>query len=475
MFCSLPSGSLVHERDLRYILKLNHCELRQMQLQSSFAPTASFFSALISLCVALGTTIPGKKCTDTRYKQTQSKPIFTPQIIILPEAFILVVCLHYRHSYLSTFTGHTLLEIEIKASPTVSDQQASILFSAFHQNQKRICTMNATNGNNNQTYPVSVYGTSAGENANNNTYDDDMEGDVRCGARCWSEWGRSFGWFSLQDAPNKTLDIAASFGPTSLGARFYKVVYMVWMISTLIGKWYRQRDTPWFFLAYLTHWALILATLWSMLSLFNSFWLLPQPASPNESVSIRTKISWLLYPMAANMSAIVTVLFWTVEFDYSGAAPSYWQLMTHGGSCLLTWFEGLAVNRIPMRWKHVLPIMGLGAVYIAWTIIHQLATEIGNPRRSDTDPETNDDLIYGVLDFKENTGFSVILVVVVVFVVIPLLHWSLWALSLYQFPCGGCRGANRRYLSTTAEAGNGSKQPSITNGSDKQYTDEEQP
>ena len=324
--------------------------------------------------------------------------------------------------------------------------------------------MSSTNGP--ETFPVSVYGN------NNNTNADEaepMESPAPpCGPRCCREWSAATGWFDVQDGPHQTIDVAASFGPTSLSARLLKFGYMGWMISTLVGKWWLLRDEPWFFLAYLTHWSLIIVVLWSILSFVNSLVPLPQPtttsSSENESssVSFRTKVSWILYPIAAELACIVTLLFWTVEFDYdAGVAPTYWTFMTHGGSFVATWIEGLAIDRIPMRWKHVLPVMLTGAIYIGWTIVHQLATDIGNPRKQDEDPETNDDLIYGVLDYKESTASSIGLVLVVIFVAIPLIHWTLWLLSLYQFPCGGCRGANRRYLSTTDQK----RRTSATKGS----------
>jgi len=276
-----------------------------------------------------------------------------------------------------------------------------------------------------------------------------------CGKRCCKEIKCSQGWFDLNDEPGRILDVRASFGPSTIASRCFKVVYTGWMISALVQNWIKKRETAAFFLAYLTYWTAILVSLWGLLSTYNSFVPLPQPlhAATSSSttttgvVSVRTKISWLFFSLVAGLTAVVTLLFWTVEYDYSiGGVPDYLVIMVHGVSFVLTWMEGLLINRIPVRWKHVLPTMILGSLYITWTVIHQLATDIGNPNKSDNDPDTNDDLIYGVLDYKDNTLFAVILDVGVVFVVVPLIHWILWLLSLYSFPCGGCRGTNRRYL-----------------------------
>ena len=116
------------------------------------------------------------------------------------------------------------------------------------------------------------------------------------------------------------------------------------------------------------------------------------------------------------------------------------------GAVVLVWPEGLIVNRIPIRWKHLPVPMLMGACFSAWLAIHQLATDIGEPTKSDNDPDTNDDLLYPAIDFENETVSSVVLCLLLVFVLTPLVHWLLWSLSLFGTPCD-FSGRNRRYVS----------------------------
>jgi len=285
-----------------------------------------------------------------------------------------------------------------------------------------------------------------------------------CGTRFCSEW-RYVGWFGIQEG-SKTLDIPASFGPTSWLARAYKLGALVWIVQTWFFRLFDTNPVPFFF-AYLTHWCLTATALWAAVSFVNSLWGPTQPQrNSDETVSTWTKVCWLLYTATANVNFVVVTLFWTIEYDYSaGVPPTYKNLMAHGGTFILCWIDGLIVNRIPFRLKHVPVPMLLAATYVAWLAIHQMLTDIGNPQTSDNDPETNDDLIYGAVNFKENAVFSSVLVVFVVLVYTPLVHLLLWSLSLYSFPCGGCRGMNRRYLSVAAknDEGAGSEGPCNNN------------
>lgn len=277
-----------------------------------------------------------------------------------------------------------------------------------------------------------------------------------CCARCGSEW-KYPGWFSIQEG-DRTIDIPASFGPTSLSARIIKFVMMVWFIASLAYKWsLPQNDgNEAFFLAFLSHWSMIFASLWLVVSFINSLVPPSQPKRPSDPISLWTKFCWLLFTVAAFFTLITVVLYWALDYK-PGKPIDYVNIFTHG-LVILIWPEGLILNRIPIRLKHLPLNMFMAASYISWLAIHQMVTDMGVPTRSDTDPDTNDDLLYPAVDFKENTAFSSILCTSVVFVVAPLFHLLLWSLSLYSFPCN-CSGYNRRYVQETkgnGKMGNGS-------------------
>jgi len=268
---------------------------------------------------------------------------------------------------------------------------------------------------------------------------------TRCGSECMYP-----GWFSIQEG-QRTIDIPASFGPTSLTARLIKFVLMVWFIASLAYKWSlpRYQEYPAFFLSYLTHWGLILSSLWLVVSFINSLVPPSQPTRPSDPISLWTKFSWLLFTVAAHFTLIVVAMYWIL--DYRGQTLDYTNLFSHI-FVILIWPEGLILNRIPIRWKHLPLPMFMGAALCIWLVIHQMVTGIGVPVQNDNDPDTNDDLLYPAVDFKEKTVSSSILCTMAVFVIIPLLHLLLWSLSLYSFPCN-CSGYNRRYVQ---EMGSGS-------------------
>jgi len=179
--------------------------------------------------------------------------------------------------------------------------------------------------------------------------------------------------------------------------------------------------------------------------------------------SLWLKITWLLFEVAAHFVMMTILLYWTLQYqppnpDDPNDNPSkmdYINVFTHAGT-IFVWIEGLWVNRIPVKWIHMLAPQFLAALYVCWLAIHQMCTNIGNPQQFDNVEETNDDLMYPSVNFTETPAYSSILVCLVVLVMVPLIHWLLWILSLWNF-CGGgnvtsmglfcnCSGYNRRYV-----------------------------
>ena len=111
--------------------------------------------------------------------------------------------------------------------------------------------------------------------------DEGNETETYC-HRFKAEWSYD-GWFSIQEG-NQTIDIPASFGPTSWQARLIKFCLMVWFNATLIYRWYTRRETPLFFLSFLTHINLVLCSLWLIVSFINSLWPPAQPKCPSTRV-----------------------------------------------------------------------------------------------------------------------------------------------------------------------------------------------
>jgi hypothetical protein len=113
-------------------------------------------------------------------------------------------------------------------------------------------------------------------------------------------------------------------------------------------------------------------------------------------------------------------------------------------TCLLTHFL-MSLSLVCDRFGSVLPIT---IAYPVWTVLHSVL-DVGNPNESDNDPETNDDILYPSIDWKDDLVGTLVLILVVALAVGPLVQLLLFALSLYS-PC--CR-ISRRYLDDDDDKG----------------------
>jgi len=96
----------------------------------------------------------------------------------------------------------------------------------------------------------------------------------------------------------------------------------------------------------------------------------------------------------------------------------------HGGVALIVLLQGLLVDRVPVRIKHILFSFSIACVYSAWMAIQNLVTKY-NPMQDD-----DDDALYDVVKWRENTGGAIIMVSIVVFGAVPLFTILVWAISL---------------------------------------------
>jgi len=82
--------------------------------------------------------------------------------------------------------------------------------------------------------------------------------------------------------------------------------------------------------------------------------------------------------------------------------------------------DGMLVNRIPLRLQHWYALLVVDMAYMVWTVIHGLLTDVGNPNRKD------DDIIYGVNNWKDYWKMSLFWACIVCFVVRPIMYVLLW-------------------------------------------------
>lgn len=265
---------------------------------------------------------------------------------------------------------------------------------------------------------------------------------ARCCGRIRDDW--SLAVFALQE-PLGVVDVEASFAATGPSRPRWRVVALklvlaAWTLSILLNdllRTYESADARKFYLIYMTNWCALFTVLYTWLSLTISLFpkvLAQQQAGPlavndKDRPGLVVCFTWGLYSAIAVIQMAVALLFWLLEYDVGVGCPSYSSLMKHGGFMVFILLEGLVLNSIPVRAKHIIFSAAFALLYLTWTLLHALFS-IGNPFREDNDPETDDDTIYGAISWRQRPQFSAQVAAATLFLVIPLLFLTLWTAAL---------------------------------------------
>lgn len=234
-----------------------------------------------------------------------------------------------------------------------------------------------------------------------------------------AEWALDM--WTTTDVNGKMIDIQRSFQPKPKYWAILKLGFMAWAIQVLVMD-AANFDVPSFWIVYLTSWGVCLTVLYHGLS----FACMLFPISTDEPVNLLTKLTWGVFGTALDVEITVVVLYWTLEF--SDQPITYYNIMKHGVLMLTLVFDGLFVNRIPLRFKQYYWFLLVATLYLIWTGIHA-ASGIGNPRNNDNDPETDDDAIYSVINWKKRPGGAAILCVLLYVVILPAVFLFTWLIS----------------------------------------------
>jgi hypothetical protein len=264
--------------------------------------------------------------------------------------------------------------------------------------------------------------------------------------------------FSIHDVPTgRIIDMDRTFHPRPFWlALVLKTVIVLWAWSLLISGLFDTQPI-WFYFAYLTIWSLTISCIYLTLSWVVSMLPFLTTSSPtttndkndnNNHVPFWIYATWLIYTIAAPAEILVAVLYWTVEWDWTADDEqeiTYRNLMIHGGLGLVLLFEGLVVNRTPIRinqqWFFILYTMA----FMGWTLYYELGG-VGNP----TTP-LEDDTLYTQLNWTDDPVTTAALAAFSIMVVAPLSFSVVWLLSLYSCPLS-FRGNNRRYIGFNSSA-----------------------
>ena len=129
-----------------------------------------------------------------------------------------------------------------------------------------------------------------------------------------------------------------------------------------------------------------------------------------------------MFSIASTHQLLLVLIFWSLKF-YNVDDISFLYMMVDAGVAITTILDGLFINRIPIRLKHYPAIAIMAILYILWTVIHGYVI-IKNP---DADFDGG---IYEAIMWKENFIGCIVLATSVLFIVGPIVLFTLWSLSI---------------------------------------------
>lgn len=191
----------------------------------------------------------------------------------------------------------------------------------------------------------------------------------------------------------------------------------------------------------MTNWVQTVASIYMLLSCFNTLFGAPQPYKRVSSKIIKS--TWLLYSYSAHFAWLVALFWWLFVFKWGVTVFDWANVVPHSIVPFTVTMDGLNVNRIPLRWQHywgfVLPCELL---YVFWTWIQSDVAQIDNPNLNAT--LVDDDAIYPVYDWKDNATEAAIISAVGIFAIGPVVWFLMWMFSQYWLICC-CVGDRRLY------------------------------
>jgi len=145
-------------------------------------------------------------------------------------------------------------------------------------------------------------------------------------------------------------------------------------------------------------------------------------------------------------------LLWAPLKAQEGTSCTCRGIAVHGMLTCSVLEDGLGIHAIRLRLRHYFEVvLPFESAYTLWLVFHYLL-KVGNSDRTDNDPETDDDLIYEFLDWKNEPIYLTTMTAILFFPLIPILQLVIWILS-------GCRP---RYIKITDSDATGHAEMSIT-------------
>ena len=284
--------------------------------------------------------------------------------------------------------------------------------------------------------------------------------------RIISEWRLPA--FSTVDAEGRSIDVQMTFQPAPemiyAGVKLFLTLYSIGSIIWEFMDPAYEVSSIW--IAYLTNWAQVVSVIYLILSFLLSASAFLSSSSSNShsrteeeheqqgqeqdqehvqwqedhvmkkelsSLSIWHKITWAAFLISFNVEVFVVLLYWGLVYT-SYTIPEdkkiyYSTVFAHGILLLVVGFDGLVLNRTPVRFRQIGFAYIVPILFLIWSLIHS-TLDIGNPDKEGKDPEADDDAIYTPLNWKQRPTRSLTISLILTFVGVPLMFLAVWFISI---------------------------------------------
>lgn len=237
--------------------------------------------------------------------------------------------------------------------------------------------------------------------------------------------------YSLEEPCGGYIDAIQSFAPDPINrTRGLRIMLVSYDILTWFYDMIFKSDVVYMYI-YLTHWIGLVARIYLILSLVLSCRpsLILVKDGERETLGLVAKLNWEIAAAAISCQAVVVIMYWFAIYD--GGPVEYINVWRHGLIFLTVLVDAYLVGRVPIRVKQLRTVYGITFSFLLWSVIHSFSG-IGNGEfnSSDINDEYDDDAIYSVLSWKNNTGSAAIYSSLVCVFLVPICFLSARSASM---------------------------------------------
>lgn len=261
-------------------------------------------------------------------------------------------------------------------------------------------------------------------------YYEEQQGQTCCRLACAELCAHPY---TVLEVTGRVIDIRRSFALQPWWIVFpLKCVPLGLAVDTLVRGLATYDGVVSFYFAYFENWCLLLNIFYFLVSASTSLlfcFKLQQPLPGYNRAPCHVCAMWSTFPIAVVNSMLSVLAYWIFYAGEEGTIfnTDYFVVMKYAVIPVLLVLEGQILNRIPIRFAHLIWSQIFTIVYIIWTLFHSVTT-LGNP---DIDPDGENLPIYSFLSWNdpEQRASAALGCAIVIAVIAPLVFIFLYLVS----------------------------------------------